>query len=83
MEKMLEEFEAECSKLGWDLTRQSSVNSEYYNNTVVSLCWTFWKESRAALCVDLPMVYADQFNEDAYFAPATRNALDDAGVSYK
>ena len=76
-EKMREEFEVECSKLGWDLTRQTSANSEYYNHTVVNLCWTFWQASRAALVVDLPEKAALMSASSVYAA------LDDAGVVYK
>lgn len=54
-----------------------------YQNDVLQLSWESWKASRAALCVELPMEYSDQFNEGAYFAQATRNALGVAGVTYK
>ena len=81
-EKMRDEFEVECSKLGWDITRQASANSEYYNHTVVNLCWTFWQASRAALVVELP--------DSTGCGPAYHEAicdvtcsLDDAGVGYK
>lgn len=60
-ERMRDEFEVECSKLGWDLTRQASASSEYYNHTVVNLCWTFWQASRAALVVELPPEREERF----------------------
>ena len=87
-EKVRDEFEVECSKLGWYLTRQASANSEYYNHTVVNLCWTFWQASRAALVVELPELKSFNASDEPDFAYEVaiddiKCALDDAGVGYK
>ena len=84
-EKMRDEFEVECSKLGWDLTRQASANSEYYNHTVVNLCWTFWQASRAALVVELPSDINGEYYADGWNAAlmCVEGMLEEAGVSYK
>lgn len=78
-EKVRDEFEVECSKLGWDLTRQASANSEYYNHTVVNLCWTFWQASRAALVVELPANCKGM----ALTVDELRVVLDEIGVTLK
>ena len=78
-EKVRDEFEVECSKLGLDLTRQASANSEYYNHTVVNLCWTFWQASHAALVVELPANCKGM----ALTVDELRVVLDEIGVTLK
>lgn len=80
MDKIQQEFE-EWLKSGGNLTIKEDDGQYSFQHT--RFAFEAWKASRAELCVELPMVCSDQFNEDAYFAPATRNALDAAGVSYK
>lgn len=91
MDKMLEEFEVWAEGQGYatDKYDESELSDKYKNLAGLYVIpetrfmLEVWKASRAALCVELPMVYSDQFNEDSYYAPAVRNAIDASGVSHK
>ena len=91
MEKMREEFEREVIKrMNESGFSEIEVRVEMlgvskcgvYHDGTVSCWWDFWKASRAALHVTLPMEYKDQFNELSYSSPAVRQALDAAGIRY-
>ena len=81
MEKMREEFEAWAIDHHFSATKKQDGVSYAHDSTMCA--FEGWKASRAALCVELPMEYKDQFNELSYSAPAVIKAILDAGVSYK
>lgn len=94
MDKMIEEFEvwAEWQGYATDKYLESDLSDKYKNLAGIyviqetRLMLEVWKASRAALCVELPLinnVNGVYYDFCGYDADMTNEALDKAGVSYK
>jgi hypothetical protein len=94
-EQMRSEFEAwaanGCGRLSRETTPGSDIRG--YEDSHTNLCWLAWQASRAALCVELPVMlypYPGQ-DEDGKLADRDRNvtishcadAIKAAGVKTK
>ena len=85
-EKMRDGFESWCLANGYTLrpaeTNCGIIIDGDYGHPTVQIAWQAWQASRAALVVELPgaiwcsLAYHEAIND-------VKEALDDAGVSYK
>ena len=85
-EKMRDGFESWCLANGYTLrpaeTNCGIIIEGDYGHPTVQIAWQAWQASRAALVVELPgaiwcsLAYHEAIND-------VKEALDDAGVSYK
>ena len=85
-EKMRDGFESWCLANGYTLrpaeTNCGIIIEGDYGHPTVQVAWQAWQASRAALVVELPgaiwcsLAYHEAIND-------VKEALDDAGVSYK
>ena len=89
MDKMREEFKAwyeaatglpvEFNDVGIPV----SIGSALSGNIIICM-WLAWRDSRAALCVELPRQWFDDgLDCDLMEAHQVGKALDEAGVQYK
>ena len=83
MDKMRQEFEVWCCKLGYTLepaeTNCGIIIEGAYGHPRVQLAWESWQSSRAALCIELP----ENCKGMALTVSELHRELDRAGVSYK
>ena len=85
-EQMRDGFESWCLANGYTLrpaeTNCGIIIEGDYGHPTVQIAWQAWQASRAALVVELPgaiwcsLAYHEAIND-------VKEALDDAGVSYK
>ena len=83
-EKMMDEFKGWAYKSGYDIddAQESADDEKFFVCYDTEACWQAWQASRAALVVELPgaiwcsLAYHEAIND-------VKEALDDAGVSYK
>jgi len=92
MDKMREEFEAEfINSLDDDnfscnsqkLAYLNKDDSGEYRHGITHVAWTWWKASRAALCVDLDDIDFIHNKERAVYTIDLKSKLGLLGISYK
>lgn len=66
--KMMEAFEAECSRFGYDFTKQEGWEDEYEDGETAN-AWDQWQEAVAYAAREAAQVASDWQQSDAWMSP--------------